>query len=73
MLYLSMQYGLLMVTVTFLLWQGRLRETRTTERLSKLEDNHKSVLLPKVEVPLATRRRRPRSLTARLKASPSSN
>lgn len=43
------QYGPLVLIVAFFLWQGWVRETRTTNRLSKLEDDQRKVILPLVE------------------------
>lgn len=43
------QYGPLVLAVTFFLWQGWVRECRSTKRIEKLEDEQKKVLLPLVE------------------------
>ena len=42
------QYGPLVLVVCFLLWQGWMRECRLTNRIDKLEDEQRKVLLPLV-------------------------
>ena len=48
-LLLLRQYGPLAVVVGFFLWQNWLRELRMSKRISKLEDEHRQVILPLVE------------------------
>ena len=43
------QYGLLVLVVAFLLWQGWVRECRMGKRIVKLEDEQRNVLMPLVE------------------------
>jgi hypothetical protein len=43
------QYGPLALVVTFLLWQGWLREARMSKRITKLEDEQRHVLMPLIE------------------------
>lgn len=43
------QYGPLVLMVCFLLWQGWLRECRLGNRINKLEDEQRKVLLPLVK------------------------
>jgi len=43
------QYGPLVLIVAFLLWQGWVREVRMNERITKLEDEQRNVLMPLVE------------------------
>ena len=43
------QYGPLVLVVCFLLWQGWMRECRLTNRIDKLEDEQRKVLLPLVK------------------------
>lgn len=43
------QYGPLVLVVCFLLWQGWMRECRLTNRINKLEDEQRKVLLPLVK------------------------
>jgi len=43
------QYGPLVLVMCFLLWQGWLRECRLNNRVSKLEDEQRKVLLPLVK------------------------
>jgi hypothetical protein len=43
------QYGPLVLVVVFLLWQGWVRETRMSKRITKLEDEQRNVLMPLVE------------------------
>ncbi len=43
------QYGPLVLVVCFLLWQGWVRECRLTNRIDKLEDEQRKVLLPLVK------------------------
>jgi len=47
-LQLMKQYGPLVLVVTFLLWQGWMRECRLGNRINKLEDEQRKVLLPLV-------------------------
>lgn len=48
-LLLMKQYGPLVLVVCFLLWQGWMRECRLTNRINKLEDEQRKVLLPLVK------------------------
>ena len=48
-LLLLRQYGPLAVVVGFFLWQNWLRELRMSNRINKLEDEQRKVLLPMVE------------------------
>jgi len=48
-LFVVKQYGPLVVVVSFLLWQGWMRECRLTDRIDKLEDEQRKVLLPLVK------------------------
>jgi hypothetical protein len=43
------QYGPLVLVVAFFLWQGWCRENRMSARITKLEEDHKKILLPLVE------------------------
>jgi len=43
------QYGPLVLVVGFFLWQNWLRELRMSNRINKLEDEQRKVLLPMVE------------------------
>jgi hypothetical protein len=43
------QYGPLILVVAFLLWQGWVRETRMSKRITRLEDEQRNVLMPLVE------------------------
>ena len=43
------QYGPLVLVVAFFLWQNWLRELRMSNRITKLEDEQRKVLLPMVE------------------------
>ena len=43
------QYGPLIVVVAFFLWQGWVREGRMSKRITNLEDEQRSVLMPLVE------------------------
>lgn len=43
------QFGPLVLVVAFFLWQGWVRECRSTKRIERLEDEQKKVLLPLVE------------------------
>ena len=43
------QYGPLIVVTAFFLWQGWVRENRLCNRVDKLEDEQRTVLLPLVE------------------------
>jgi hypothetical protein len=43
------QYGPLIVVTAFFLWQGWVRENRLCNRVDKLEDEQRNVLLPLVE------------------------
>jgi len=43
------QYGPLVLVMCFLLWQGWMRECRLTNRIDKLEDEQRKVLLPLVK------------------------
>lgn len=43
------QYGPLVLVGAFLLWQGWVRETRMSKRITKLEDEQRAVLMPLVE------------------------
>jgi len=45
-LLVTKQYGPLVLVVCFLLWQGWMRECRLTNRIDKLEDEQRKVLLP---------------------------
>ena len=49
LLMLLKQYGPLAVVVAYFLWQGWLRELRMSDRITKLEDEQRNVLLPMVE------------------------
>jgi len=42
------QYGPLIMVMCFLLWQGWMRECRLSNRIAKLEDEQRKVLLPLV-------------------------
>jgi hypothetical protein len=42
------QYGPLIVVTAFFLWQGWVRENRLCNRVDKLEDEQRNVLLPLV-------------------------
>ena len=48
-LFVVRQYGPLVVVVGFLLRQGWMRECRLTDRIDKLEDEQRKVLLPLVK------------------------
>ena len=43
------QYGPLAIVVAFFFWQNWLRELRMSDRITKLEDEQREVLLPLVE------------------------
>ena len=43
------QYGPLAIVVAFFFWQNWLRELRMSDRITKLEDEQRDVLLPMVE------------------------
>jgi hypothetical protein len=43
------QYGPLVLVVALLLWQGWVRETRMSKRITRLEDEQRNVLMPLVE------------------------
>lgn len=47
-IYLLKQYGPLLVVTAFVLWQGWVREKRLNDRITKLEDEQRNVLLPMV-------------------------
>ena len=47
-LQLVKQYGPLVLMMAFLLWQGWMRECRLGNRINKLEDEQRKVLLPLV-------------------------
>ena len=48
-LLLLKQYGPLVLVVLFFLWQNWLRELRMSNRINRLEDEQRNVLLPLVE------------------------
>ncbi len=43
------QYGPLAIVVAFFFWQNWLRELRMSDRITRLEDEQRDVLLPLVE------------------------
>jgi hypothetical protein len=47
--FLLRQYGPLVLIAAFFLWQNWLRELRMSNRITKLEDEQRKVLLPLVE------------------------
>jgi hypothetical protein len=47
--FLLRQYGPLVLVGSFFLWQNWLRELRMSNRITKLEDEQRKVLLPMVE------------------------
>ena len=49
LLVLLKQYGPLALVVAYFLWQNWLRELRMSNRITKLEDEQREVLLPLVE------------------------
>jgi hypothetical protein len=49
LLVLLKQYGPLALVVAYFLWQNWLRELRMSDRITKLEDEQRDVLLPMVE------------------------
>lgn len=49
MMVLLKQYGPLVLIVAFFLWQGWVREKNLLERICKLEDDQRKVILPMVE------------------------